>query len=371
MKTIFAGKLVAPFLIIALLVIALPVGSACDSEAAGYPTMNLVMQAGSAEDEQLGMAAIKFKELIEEYTAGKVTVDLYFNREITQSYNTLDKLRAGDIDILVDRPVASWDPGYFGYPAYLPGLVVNIDHGRAVINDPAVRQIMVDRYAEQDVRFLSYIEGVLYGGYMSEKKLTDFTDLKDVRFPLYYYVSPYDPLRALFWTLWDEVFWELMPGREWSYNCIETAAIYAAGIVANDYDYYGEIPDNLNYYLLREMYLPGTIAMNMDVWNEMPPKLRDLIYDIVISEVQVYAREIAVEHHRAAVFTLNENLESVNVINSEREQEVWELLNTSEGFQELKASLDPEIVEIIDGLRPASPTLSQDTIDILAYAGIR
>ena len=125
-----------------------------------------------------------------------------------------------------------------------------------------------------------------------------------------------------------------------------------------------------DYLLMRTIYIPYSIQMNLDCWNEMEPELQDLISNTILPEVQEYVKGVVVDQHKQAALGLNDNLNAIHVIPMEREQEAWEMLQTQPDFLARKALLDPEIVALINALRPAIPTLDQEIIDILTYAGI-
>ena len=63
-------------------------------------------------------------------------------------------------------------------------------------------------------------------------------------------------------------------------------------------------------------------------------------------------------------------MDHVPVVSLERALEIWDEFQTYEYFLERKAEMNPEILSLIEGLRPAIPSWGQDVIDILTWAGI-
>lgn len=335
-----------------------------NSSAYVYQKMNLRLTNPYPATDPNGIAAEKFKELIELYTNGNVTVTNYHNGSLYQMGETFEALKTGAVDMAMMHPALLRAVNRnLDAVGSLRGYVESFAHGHAVIADSWVRQFILNKYAEYDVRFLGYVEAFLFSGYFSTN--VDIRDFADIAGTKFYWArsGPPDPIEAMFGVIPVNVTQSDLPIA--LSNGTVNVAVYPATSAWESGLY-----KMFSYYYASTTFAPSSIQMSLQTWNKMTPELQDLIDKTIMPEVQTYTLSKVVEIHKRAMLGLKLNLKNVSIVSQSRLKEVYQLVSTRADFLTIKALMDPDLMSHIDALRPATAVMDPEVVDIAAFAGI-
>jgi TRAP-type C4-dicarboxylate transport system substrate-binding protein len=250
---------------IAVAAAAIAVVTATDAEAV---TLKLATDSG-AQGSDAGNAIEAWAKAIEEGTNGDIQVDLFYQNQLGGQQEVFDLLMAGDVDIMLNWPMASYDQRVS--MLYTPYMFSTWDDALKAYEPGGWLNKTIDSvYADMGLKFFgAWPEG--FNGVATAKshatRPEDAGDLK-VRVPP---IFPFpETLQAMGYQTasidWGEIF-----------TSVQTGVVDgdAANVVYYDYEYFRDV---LDYYVAsRQNFITGMLSMNLDDWDALEPAHQKVI----------------------------------------------------------------------------------------------
>ncbi|MCD8076984.1 MAG: TRAP transporter substrate-binding protein [Lachnospiraceae bacterium] len=139
------------------------------------PEVTIMVNHSSGEDTVLNRACLKFAELIEEYSEGKITVDVYPNGTLFSVAEMNEAIKDGSVQVIAGSPgsATATSLGIFE----LPNLVTSFDQAHEIMQeDNTYRQILDELFLDEGIRLLC-IEPCDFRMLTSNKEVTCYEDL--------------------------------------------------------------------------------------------------------------------------------------------------------------------------------------------------
>ncbi|MFC1963045.1 TRAP transporter substrate-binding protein [Chloroflexota bacterium] len=294
-----------------------------------------------------GQAMLKFKELVEQDTGGRVTVDLYAGGVLFPSSAEWQALISGAIDVNFAAP-------YFASTA-IPemwlwyqsgGLWEGADHGWAVISDARIYDIFDDLATAEGAKLLGFLaNSTTTALVLKDEEVKDFTDLQGLRIGATGKLHP----------LWSEYSGLVSV----SVGALEHYVALAQGIidcvlVAVDEAVSKDYHEVANYAFLYPPGFAGTVTwMNEDTWDGLPSDIQDIILNTVMPKVQRYAQDTMLATELVKIEELEANTTAVHYATPAQLAAAAEALKDDPQIVEDLSRIGTEIIDIVDELRPS------------------
>lgn len=257
------------------------VGSA---NAADFDDMEPVtLRLAHVVNEQDGfhIAALKFEELVEERTEGKVDVEIYPNASLGDERTLLEGMQIGTVDmgVITNGPVANFVEEMAVFE--LPFLFPSNEAAYAVLDGP-IGQELLDKLSDVNLKGLAYAERGFRNLTNSERAVNSPADLDGLR------------IRVMENPVYTDTF------RELGANAIPMAWTEALTAMQQGTIDGQENPVNVihsfelnetqaHMTLSRHTYAPAIFVMGMPVWSQLPEAAQSVIEE---------AAQEAAEHER-------------------------------------------------------------------------
>ena len=147
-----------------------------------FPEMTLTYSIAVAETTLAGKGILKFKELVEDATDGKVKIDVYFSSSMYPQDQELEAMMKGNLD---------FNSGWFGWQtSYMPELSMfdmaylfkDLDHFHSFFESDDAQDLFEEIAGEIGVRYLAVYGTALRTINLDvDKKVTCREDLNDIK----------------------------------------------------------------------------------------------------------------------------------------------------------------------------------------------
>jgi TRAP-type C4-dicarboxylate transport system substrate-binding protein len=349
-------------LLIGLLLVALVAGTiGCGGdEASPTPTgpvdatptpepITLKLASRSPEDSPGGEVHILFADLVEEYTDGRVTVDIYPGSQLFPATEQWDAMVSGAIDIYSDSSyyISPYVPDVMVF--YMDGVFESYEHAYASLEETEMPQIMAERVeAAGPVKMLGLTPGAMalcvLNTVREADSLEDLDGLKcqsspgSPSLPLYEYTG--------------------MAAVPISYE--ETTAAYVQGVI--DAVHFPPTAftdmglDEAGEHMLcrYSLFFTGVMIMNEDSWESLPSDIQDIIMDRVMPETYEFHKRVFREDEDRALQVMEESIETVHWVTEDELAGYLEYAAAHPTIIVQTLMIDPEILEIIEEVRPSA-----------------
>jgi tripartite ATP-independent transporter DctP family solute receptor len=240
-----------------LLAAALTVGGASaqtvlrssDTHPDGYPTVEAVKYFG---------------QLIEERTAGRYKVEVYFGAQLGQEADTIEQVRAGVIDL--NR--VSMGPWNGLVPSTqipsLPYVFRSPAHMRNVMSGPIGDEIAAG-FRDHGVELLTYYDGGARSFYNSKKPINAPADLAGMKIRVIQSDIFVDMIGALGASATPMPYGEVR-------SAIETGVVDGAENNFPSYDTAGHFEVAKHYSLDEHLIVPEVFVMSKTAWDNLTPE---------------------------------------------------------------------------------------------------
>ena len=295
------------------------------------------------------LVAQEFARLVEEYTVGRVLVDIYHSAALFPAEELWEALHTGAMDAYVESSwwASSWVPSVYAY--FMDGLWESWEHGYAVMNDGRVSRMLTDLIEEAgNIKVLRVLPAGLMLGHITED--TEITHLKDLD-GMRTNTSPgYPP----------------MPIHEYAglkpvpIASEETTIAFVQGII----DSVCMTPTVLrqaHYYDTGKhlFWRPGSFRSNLcmvnrETWEGLPADVQDILLNRVAPELEDFSKRLYQDSETADMEFLGEQVETVHWMTPEQATEFWEGIKDHSTMIVQMLMVEPEILEIIEELRPSA-----------------
>ncbi len=236
-----------------------------------------------------GMASERFKEVLEESTDGRITVEIFPNSELYGDEDELQALLSGGVEMIAPASSKLTDIAPELYVLDLPFIVDSVEEVPEITTpDSTVGKSIYtnEKLADSDMKVMGLWDNGLYQITCS-KAIRVPDDLQGQRIRL----TPSDIIRT-YWEKWGA---ETTP--------MAFAEVFTAlqqGVVDGQYNPYSNI-ESQRFYEVQDFmtisdhgYLTYPLIINAEYFNRLPEDLQQAVTDAA-NEASDYNREIAFE----------------------------------------------------------------------------
>lgn len=266
-------KLGAILVIVILLVCMVLAGCQSTSSVSDevQPDEERVIRLAHVVNERDGfhIAAVKFKELVEEQTDGKVKIDIFPNASLGDERTLLEGMQMGTLEmgVITNGPIANFVPEIAVFE--LPFLFDSREQVYNVLDGP-VGQEVLDTLSKADLKGLAFAERGFRNLTNSKRPVTKAADVEGLKIRVMenpVYIDTFKALGANAVPMaWTETLTALQQGTiDGQENPI---------VVIHSY----KINETQKYLsLTRHTYAPATIIMSQEVFDSFPADIQETI----------------------------------------------------------------------------------------------
>ena len=346
-------------LLIGLLVVGLAVGSVgCGgSEVSPTPTSAvdatptpepITLKLISASPGTASEAYYLFIDLVEEYTEGRVLIDFYPGSQLFPGTEQWEALVTGSVDMLADSTYWFRDPAPDLLLFYIDGIWESYEHAYTVLEDSEVPRLLAEKLEEAaPVKLLGILPRSMTMCVLNTVRETSkFEDLRGLKCQ----GTPGYPSTPLY-----------------DYSGMASVPI---AVEEASFAFVGGVVDAVNYppstmldlgldepakhaLCYRSLFITTGIVIHDDAWQGLPPDIQDIILNEVMPEVYEFSKRAYREVDEAAVEEIRQNVETLHWLAEEDYAPYHEYMKTHAFYQVQMLMVDPEIVQMIDDLRPS------------------
>lgn len=237
---------------------------------ASAQTLKLATEAG-AKDSPAGNALRKWGELIEENSNGELKVQVFYQYELGGQQEMFDLLMAGDLDIMLNWPLTSYNKK-MGV-VYSPYMTLSWDEALAAYSPGGWIHGMLDGiYTETGLKFFGPWPEGFNGVATRDKYALTMDDAKGIKvrtMPLFPFPQTMQALGYQTASIdWGEV-----------YTALQTGVIDgdAGNVIFWDYEYFR---DTLDYYVpTKHMFMTAILTMNIDSFESLSEEHQKIVSD--------------------------------------------------------------------------------------------
>lgn len=250
-----------------------------------------------AEETPKGLAMNRFKALVEQRSAGQISVMLYPAAQLYGDHDEIEALRLGAVDILA--PSLS-KFGRIGFPEFeifdLPFLFANVQSVRR-ITQGSIGQRLLERLSRQGMKGLGYLDNG-FKQMSANRPLLDPVDFKGLRMR----VQSSRVIAAQFRAL---------GARPIRLNFSETRQALASGVVDGTENPISNFWTQNMHQVQRDLtltnhgYLGYAVVTNQRFWNSLSPQEK-LLIEHTLREALDYGNQIAQTQNDKAMAALSE-----------------------------------------------------------------
>lgn len=290
------------------------------------------------EETPKGQAAIRFKELVEENSEGRISVEVYPNSELYGDEDELQALQSNSVQVLAPASAKFTTIAPALQVLDLPFIFDSVDEIPEIASpDTEVGQAIFenDALAERSIRAL----GLWDNGLKQLSSNTEMRSPEDLN-GLEFRIQPSDVLRSQFanWSAeatplaFAEVYNALqqgvIDGQENPYSNIESQNMHTvqSHIAVSDHGYVGYV-----------------LVINEEFMNSLPEDLQEVVNNAA-TEASTYNREIAEELNNESRQTIEEEGSTEIIELSEQERQAFKEAVVPSVWEEYSDVIGAEII---------------------------
>lgn len=230
--------------------------------------VNLIFACSSGSALQAGSS--RFKELCEEYSGGKITVDIFMDNILGDDKLVVEGAQVGDIDIAVSSttPLSVMYNDYYIFDA--PYLFLNVDEVYDVGFDGETGQTIMEGVEKLGLKGLSWWENGFRNLTNDNTAVSTPEQLKGMKIRTMensLHLKAWQSLNAnptpmAFTELFTALQQNTVDGQENPLGLIESNKFY-------------EVQKYIS--LTQHVYTPYCVLMNMNKWNSLTPEQQDIV----------------------------------------------------------------------------------------------
>lgn len=249
------------------------------------------------EKDGFHLAAVKFKELVEQKTDGKVQIEIFPNATLGDERTLLEGMQMGTIDagVITNGPIANFVPEMAVFE--LPFMFKNSEEAYKVLNGPVGQEILSKLEGVQ-LKGLAYAERGFRNLTNSKHPVTKPEDLKSLKVRVMenpVYTDTFKTLGANAVPMaWTETLTGLqqgtLDGQENPINVIYSFKLY----------------ETQKYLTMtRHTYSPATIMMSLSKFNSLPQDVQKTLKECA-QQAAEYERQLNAENEQKQIEALKE-----------------------------------------------------------------
>ncbi|NBB91038.1 MAG: DctP family TRAP transporter solute-binding subunit [Spirochaetes bacterium] len=234
------------------------------------------------EQDGFHVAAVKFVELVEERTDGKISIEIFPNAQLGDERTLLESMQIGTVEmgVITNGPVANFVEEIAVFE--LPFLFPSPEDAYRVL-DGEIGQELLDKLEEVDLKGLAYAERGFRNLTNSVRPVRTPADVQGLKIRVMenpVYIDTFQALGAnavpMAWTeALTAMQQQTIDGQENPINVIYSFKLY-------------EPQEYLS--LTRHTYAPAIIVMSLDYWNRLPADAQQILEDAA-QEAAEYERQ--------------------------------------------------------------------------------
>jgi tripartite ATP-independent transporter DctP family solute receptor len=234
------------------------------------------------EQDGFHVAAVKFVELVEERTDGKISIEVFPNAQLGDERTLLESMQIGTVEmgVITNGPVANFVEEIAVFE--LPFLFPSPEDAYAVL-DGEIGQELLDKLEEVDLKGLAYAERGFRNLTNSVRPVRTPADVEGLKIRVMenpVYIDTFQALGAnavpMAWTeALTAMQQQTIDGQENPINVIYSFKLY-------------EPQQYLS--LTRHTYAPAIIVMSLDYWNQLPADAQQILEEAA-QEAAEYERQ--------------------------------------------------------------------------------
>ncbi|WNS77733.1 TRAP transporter substrate-binding protein [Domibacillus sp. DTU_2020_1001157_1_SI_ALB_TIR_016] len=299
---------------------------------------------GNSEKHPQGQGMVKFKELVEEKSGGKMKVQNFFDATLGDDQKMTEALQAGMQEVTVPStsPLVGTikEFGIYDFP-----FVFNNEEEAYAVLDGAVGQKLLDKLPEHDLVGLGYWENGFRNLTNSKHPVetaADFKGLKIRTMQNEVHLDAFSKLGANPSPMaFSEVFTALetgtVDGQENPLATIQTQKYY-------------EVQDYLS--ITKHVYTPFVFLVSKKFWDGLSEEEQKIMSEAA-QEAGKYQRELNQKENEKALKTLKEEGMKINEVTPEEMEKMKEIIQpvTDEYAQKFGADLVDEMMAEVEKVR--------------------
>jgi tripartite ATP-independent transporter DctP family solute receptor len=255
------------------------------------------------EQDGFHIAAEKFRDLVDERTGGKITVEIFPNASLGDERTLLEGMQIGSIDmgIITNGPVSNFleEMAVFELPFLFPSR--EAAYG---VLDGEIGQELLDRLSEVNLKGLAYAERGFRNLTNSQRAVTTPADMEGMRIRVMENPVYIDTFRALGANAvpmaWTEALTAMqqdtIDGQENPVNVVDSFKL-------------DETQDYMT--MTRHTYAPAIFVMGLPIWSQMDETAQDVLVEAA-REASAYERGINAEMEEKQLDALRERGMEIN-----------------------------------------------------------
>jgi C4-dicarboxylate-binding protein DctP len=335
--------------VIAAILVLIVSAVGCGGDAEETPTfepVTLKLVSSPLATSPDGRTYSHFAELVEQYTDGRVVVDVYPGSQLFPATEQWEAVATGAVDIFADSTYYVYTHVPDTMVFYIDGLWESYEQAYAVLENSDLPQILAEKIeAAGPVKMLGIMPGVTTGCIVNSVRETrELMDLEGFKTQS----SPGAPPPALYE-------YTGMAAIPLSYE--ETSTAFIQGVL----DAVHRPPhvivefgthETAKHALCRTAWFTTyALLINSDSWESLPADDRDIILNRVVPETYQFAKTTFREEEAAALELIEESVDTLHWVTQEDMDGYLEYAKTHPIIQTQLLMVDREIVEIIEDLR--------------------
>lgn len=324
-----------------------PTGSITATQSTEPITLKLVTSIPN--DHPAGQAYNRFSELVDEYTDGRIQVDVYPGSQLFPATEEWEAMVTGAVDIFADASywISPYVPDVMAF--YMDGLWESYEQAYAALEDSDLPQIIAQKAEEAaPVKMLGLFPSgpvlCIVNTAGEAEALKDLTGLRCQGSPGVPTAAIYDytGMAAIPIAL-EEAATALIQG-------VIDAVLLPPGIIRDL-----GMHEIGKHALCRIAIFPThALIINQDTWDNLTTDIQDIIINKVIPETYEFFKMTWRGDEEAALEEIERNVETMHWVTQEDNDAYIDYAKTHPIYKMQMLMIDPRIPEIIKGLRPST-----------------
>jgi len=325
--------------------------SGAAATTAGGKTYKLRLAHTYPAEALMGVTPQKFADLVDEYTSGRVEIEIYPSGMLFGVQDLNQAVQTGSIEMI-------WQPVYY-MNNILPFMMIDMlggfwesyEHCRRFNTHPDVVGRVSTALAENDMHLVGMVPMSFYTVY-STKVNRELKTLKDLNGLEFCSVAGYPASPMEDWAGFTAV----------GLDATELLTGFQTGMC----NIYATSPANVVQLELWEMGAKHAIAqvgafngnialvINPDAWNELPMDLQDIITNEVVPAWQDWAYEALETTEAENLQIIGEKMETLNYVTTAENAAMMDATKDNASYKMLMAMTGEELYNLADSLRPSN-----------------
>ncbi|SFA42323.1 TRAP-type C4-dicarboxylate transport system, substrate-binding protein [Paracoccus halophilus] len=307
------------------------------AQASDRPYKLILTSEAGDHASPLGKAMRLWESLIEERSAGRIQVEVFYQGELGGQQELFDQLVRGNIHMMITWPQTSYDERVG--VNYIPYLVLGWDDAIAAFSpDGWVQELMAPIYEDIGLKYIGpFPEG--FGGIATQNRYaTNYDDAQGIKVRS----QPVFPLPQTV----NAMGFQAVP-IDWAevYTSLQTGVVDgdSSNVIYWDFEYFGDV---LDYFVQSSHNFSSySLLMSDRTWDDMDEADREIVLSAARQVIDKQFAEARAEDERWIKAAQDGGMEYV--VPSDAEQLAWVERVRAEVWPLIEESLGREIMDVV------------------------